>query len=126
MPHLSCRSCGHQNEIGARRCANCGGPEEELRADVDWGPWWPLIGILGILAILYAAARVAGRDAVLSWMALAAAVCLATGVRGLQRRSLRFRGRGPTGLTARWQSAALLALGLAALAIFLTRLVRGG
>ena len=126
MPYLICRVCREQNEISARRCANCGAPEEALRAGTDLGPWWPLAGILGILAILYAVARTAGRDAVLVWLVLAATVCLSAGGAGLRRGALQFRGRGPSGLTARWQSAALLALGLAALVIFGARLALGG
>ncbi|HVC31734.1 MAG TPA: hypothetical protein VND24_11140 [Steroidobacteraceae bacterium] len=125
MAYLVCRSCGHQNETSARRCERCGATEEHLRAGADLGPWWPLIGILGILAALEAAARAIGGDAILAWLAVAAAVCLASGAQGLRRGALRFRGRGPAGSTARLQSAALVVLGLAALAIFIARLVRG-
>jgi len=126
MPYLVCRSCGHQNETSARRCANCGVPEEELRAGTDLGPWWPLVGIFGVLAVLYAVARALGRDAVGIWLVLAALSCLAAGGLGIWRGSLRFRGRGPDGATARGPSAALLALGLAALIILIVRLARGG
>lgn len=126
MPYLVCRSCGHQNETSARRCAECGAPEDELRSGTDLGPWWPLAGIFAALAVLYAVARPLGRDAVLAWLVLAAVVCTAFGIYGLRSGALSLRGRGPSGSTARWQSTVLVALGIASLAIFIARIVRGG